>query len=94
LTTGQTYTSGGKAIELQNNAYRDLIPNAVSIDKEVTDKWNPIHYKMTADVGNQVDNDYLSETIECPYNTTFYTVVENFIDLENRTSKIIQEDYT
>jgi len=33
------------------------------------------------------------EEITCPYNTDINTVVENFIDLENRTSHIIQETY-
>jgi hypothetical protein len=48
---------------------------------------------MLAGVGNSLTNVYTEETIVCPYQTTFNTVVENFIDLEDRTSRIIQETY-
>lgn len=39
------------------------------------------------------NKDYTRQTIECPIKTTISTVVENFIDLEEQTSKIIQETY-
>lgn len=90
-STVQTYTSGGDVIELQNNTYRDLTPNYNP--EHLSDTWNPIYYKMLADVGDSVTNDYQQEEIECPYNITFNTVAENFIDIENRTSRIIQETY-
>lgn len=90
-STVQSYISGGRTIELVNNTYRYLTPS-YNLQHE-SDTWNPIYYKMVAGVGNSVTNVYTEQSIICPYQTTFKAIVENFIDLENRTSKIIQETY-
>jgi hypothetical protein len=90
LATAQTYTSGGKSYTMGSSVYKVLVPSYTG--SHGTDTWNPLQRKMLADIG-YVDNFYTKKIIECPIQTTFTPVVENFIDLENRTSKIIQESY-
>ncbi len=91
LTTTQTYTSGGETYKLTLYNQRNLTPDYQSMHQ--TNSWNPIYYKMLSGIGINATNIYTSEEITAPYQTGFNTVVENFIDLENRTSKIIQETY-
>ena len=91
LTTTQTYTSGGESYKLTLYNQRNLTPDYQSTHQANT--WNPIYYKMLSEIGDNASNIYTSEEITAPYQTGFNTVVENFIDLENRTSKIIQETY-
>ena len=73
------------------NSYRigylypcEITTNATNSDGGINVLLNQIKSKSS---------NYLNEIIECPIQDTDATVVENFIDLENRTSKIIQETY-
>ena len=91
LTTTQTYTSGGETYKLVLYNQRNLTPDRQSMHQ--ANSWNPIYYKMLADIGNNATNKYTSEEITTSYKTAFNTVVENFINLEDRTSRIIQETY-
>ena len=91
LTTSQTYTSGGWGYKLNAYTYLILTPNYQSIHQ--ANSWNPIFYKMLADIGNNSTNKYILEKIRTSYQTTYKTVVENFIDLKEQTSNIVQETY-
>lgn len=50
--------------------------------------WNPALQKIKAYTQN-----YTKEKIRCPIQTTITDVLENYIDLETRTSEIVQEEY-
>lgn len=74
------------------NSYRwaTLSPQEISINTTIpsTGEINVLLNQVKTKSSN-----YTKETITCPKQTTDATVVENFIDLENRTSHIIQETY-
>lgn len=50
--------------------------------------WNQYKYIYRSKFG-----DYTQTKTQCPYSVTDLALVENFIDLENRTSEILQEVY-
>ena len=92
LSTTQTYTSGGWGYKLNVYSHSILTPNYQSI--HLPNSWNTIYYKMLADIGNNSTNEYISEKIKTSYQTTFLlSVLENFIDLKEQTSNIVQEAY-
>lgn len=72
--------------------YQYCVPSATT-DFVITSlaglKWiNPCYNRV-----REKSLDYKREVITAPLDVTVKTVVENFIDLENRTSKIVQETY-
>ena len=98
IPSDQTYLEGGwiykdTLLNLLNSFdWGFILPNEISATDPGSIDYahilNPIKYKVKSLV-----NDYTQYEIECPIEDTDKTVIENFIDLGNRTSKIIQEVY-
>lgn len=88
------YLEGGwvrKDVTEYNTSFKiaRLEPESITANATVTNgRLNVWRNQVRASSSN-----YTEEKITCPLQETDKTVVENFIDLENRVSKIIQETY-
>lgn len=66
----------------------DVSDDLIIEESAGVNNYNAIAYKVRAETTN-----YTEEEIVTSVQDTYKTVVENFIDLENQTSRIVQETY-